>query len=107
MKRRDVQVLSQLAALRAERSAALLARKLAVLSELQRRDQALRQPSPLESDDLAHRIVADRHDIWRQGELAKLSVLLARAEAEAQPFRERHARDVARREVIGRLHKDI
>ncbi|WP_371156227.1 hypothetical protein [Jannaschia sp. 2305UL9-9] len=103
--RRDqkLEQLGQLAALRSQRSAARLAGRMAKLTALQARDTALRAPPEGEPASLPELIARDRHDTWRNQQLARLSLELARARAEVEPFRHAHARDVAREQVIARL----
>lgn len=103
MMRDRLHLLGQLAALRAQRSAAALARRMTILTELEARDAALRNATPQDTADLTHLIARDRHDTWRGQQLAKLSLDLARANAQVQPYREAHSRDLAREQVIARL----
>lgn len=105
MKRARLAELRKLAELRALRSAQALATRQAIVTELQRRDAALREPGPETTTDVADMIARDRHEIWKKEQLTRLGIVLARAQAEAQPYRERHARDRAREQVIDTLRK--
>jgi len=97
--------LETLASLREDRSAARLAKVQSLIDRLQAKAEDLRSKRLMAPDDVAQAIVQDRWDRWRANELAELSTQIARLYAVAQPERERHARDVARRAVLEKLSK--
>jgi hypothetical protein len=101
--RAQLEQLALLADLRARRSAARLARRRAALTALERHAAALGAPAAPAPGDVQAAMAADRHDVWRAARLAELAPAIARAHAEAQPWREAHARDTARQLVLARL----
>ncbi|MEO0859498.1 MAG: hypothetical protein AAFY65_02710 [Pseudomonadota bacterium] len=92
-----------LAHLRADKSALMLAKAQGVVDELGRRHRALRDAAHAGTGDISEMVIQDRHDQWREEQLFRLSIAMARAEAQAQPFREAHGRDVARAKVLEKL----
>ncbi|SFJ42427.1 hypothetical protein SAMN04488095_2824 [Jannaschia pohangensis] len=102
---RKLRDLEQLATLRRDRSAVRLAKIQSLIDRLQTKADDLRGKELAASADIAQAIVQDRWDRWRAGQLAELSTQIARLQAVAQPERERHARDQARRAILEKLSR--
>ena len=103
--------LAALAQLRALRAARRLAPHQAEADALRARIAGLREALPAGSPgDVAEAVLRDRHMLWRQSQLVRLTQDLARAEAQAQPLREAQALERGREAVIarlgGRAHRD-
>lgn len=98
--------LEALAGLRADRSGARLARVQTAIDALERKAAALRHPQVGAPASVADAVMRDRWDRWRSEQLRQIGHQLARLHAAAQPQREAHARDRARRSVLERLTKD-
>lgn len=95
--------LGLLAGLRADRSAARLARVQAAIDGLERKAGALREaPSPA-PNSVAEAVMQDKWRRWRSEQLHVLTHQISRLQAIAQPQRETHGRDAARRKVLERL----
>lgn len=99
----DLRALRTLARLRAERSASMLAKAQAVVDELRRRDANLREPVSRDNTALEDMVFHHRHEAWRAEQLRRIGSALAKAEAQAQPFREQFAKDTARSQVVDKL----
>lgn len=95
-------LLHRLAALRADRSAARLARAQAAIDTLEVRAASLREPLAPEPDPRLAAI-GDVHERWRRGQLVALNREIAGRRAHAEPLREAQARDRAREMVLARL----
>ncbi|WP_281824929.1 hypothetical protein [Jannaschia rubra] len=105
MSRDPLDMLGQLAGLRADRSAARLAKVQVLIDRLQGKLDALRDAAPGTPGSIAEAVMRDRWHRWRAGQIAELNLQIARLEGIAQPHREAHARDAARQAVLERLKK--
>lgn len=102
MKTTGLDRLQALADLRAQRSAQVLARAQAAITDLEQRAEALRTPlAPAE--DIEGEIARDQHDRWRTDQLRHLNLEIAGRRAHAEPLRKAYGRDHARAEVLERL----
>lgn len=95
--------LGALAGLRADRSAARLARVQAAIDTIEGKAAALRNPQVEAPGSIAEAMMRDRWDRWRGEQLRLLNQQIARLHAMAQPQREANARDQARRRVLEKL----
>ena len=98
-------LLAKLAALKADRAAARLARVQALIDEMERRAAALRDVPDAPFVSLSESIMRDKWDRWRTQNLAKINTQVARLNVVAQPEREAHARETARAAVLAKLRK--
>lgn len=100
---RERAALTELAGLRRMKTAARLSGMQAQIDALERRRRALAQVATAPPASIDEAIMQDRWHRWRQQELARLAIEIARLQARAQPLREDHARNVARVGVAERL----
>ena len=100
---RRIAELEALAGLRADRSAARLARFQTAIATLEGRAAALRDQRAEAPVGIAEAVMRDRWDRWRGEQVRSLGQQLARLQAVAQPQREAHTRDRARRLVLEKL----
>lgn len=98
--------LAALAGLRADRSAARLARVQQAIDALEAKACMLRAPMAEAPGSVAEAVMRDRWDRWRAEQVRLLNHRIARLQAAAQPQREARARDEARRRVVESLAKD-
>ncbi|WP_298437078.1 hypothetical protein [uncultured Jannaschia sp.] len=103
MKAKELAALTELARLRRTKTAARLAGIQAQINVLEDRRGALARVATAPPDSIDEAIMQDRWHRWRQQELARLMTEIARLQARAQPFREDHAKNVARVGVAERL----
>lgn len=104
MKRAEqLALLRRLAALRADRAAARLARVQGLIDTLETRAAALRSAPVEPRTSISEAQVRDRWDRWRAQNLTVLNMQIARLNAAAQPQREALARETARGQVLGKL----
>ena len=103
MRRDDLGQLELLAGLRADRSASRLARIQAAIDGLERKAEGLRAATGEAPGSVAEAVMRDRWHRWRAEQLRLLNHQIARLQMVAQPQREAHARDAARRQVLARL----
>ena len=103
MKSQDLQQLIELAQIREQKSGAKLARLQTLIDQLEGKATALRTATPNANGDIGAAIMQDRWHRWRNQQIAVLNTQVARLQAVAQPERERHARNVAKRNVIETL----
>lgn len=103
--RQKLRELGILASLRENQSAVRLAKVQSLIDRLQSKAEDLRSRHLTTPENVSQAVVQDRWDRWRAAQLAELSTQIARLHAVAQPERERHARNVARRAVLEKLSK--
>ena len=103
MKPRDLARLAQLADLRADRSAARLAKIQGLIDTLESKAAALREARPEQPESIAEAVMRDRWNRWRAQQVGVLNTQIARLQVVAQPQREVHARDRARTMVLARV----
>ncbi|WP_055664663.1 hypothetical protein [Jannaschia seosinensis] len=103
MKDNELDALSELVALKEQKTGHRLARIQALIDQLEGKAQVLRDTPGNAEDDFGAAILHDRWQRWRGQQLAVLNEQLARLHAAAQPERERHAHNVARRNVVEKL----
>ena len=103
MNRERLADLEALARLRADRSAGQLEKFASAIDRLERKVQTLRETVPDAPEDVAEGIMRDRWHRWRRQQISTLNLQLARLQAAAQPLREAHARDLARKTVLEKL----
>lgn len=96
----------RLAGLRADRSAARLAQIQAAIDVLETKASTLRDAATEAPASVAEAVMRDKWDRWRTEQLRVLNHQIARLQMVAQPQREAHARDNARRKVIEKLAAD-
>lgn len=97
--------LGRLAGLRADRSAARLARIQSAIDGLEEKVEALRTGSPEAPVSVAEAMLRDKWDRWRSEQIRTLNHQIARIQMIAQPQRELQARDGARVRVLEELAK--
>ncbi len=105
MKPAELEQLRQLAALRAQRSGAQLARIQRAINIAEDRAEALRTNPDSAPGSVSEAVFRDRWNRWRKQELQVLNGKIALMQSAAQPQREAHARDRARESVIDELSK--
>lgn len=95
--------LARLAGMQADRSAARLAKVQGLIDDLERQAEALRGAAPAAPESVAEAVMRDKWQRWREQQLAMFNHQIARLQVVAQPQREVHARDTARKAVLEKL----
>lgn len=103
MKQADLRQLTLLADLRADRSAARLAKIQGLIDALEAKATALRDARPEQPASIAEAVMRDRWNRWRAQQVTMFNTQIARLQVVAQPQRELHARDRARTMVLAKV----
>lgn len=103
MNRGDLEQLRKLAELRADRSAARLAKIQGLIDTLEGKATALRDARPDAPASIPEAAMRDRWNRWRAQQVGVLNTQIARLQVVAQPQRELHARDRARTMVLEKV----
>lgn len=107
MKQDDLKQLAKLAELRADRSAARLAKIQGLIDTLEAKATALREARPEAPGSIPEAVMRDRWNRWRAQQVAMLNTQIARLQVVAQPQRELHARDRARTMVLEKVREEV
>lgn len=105
MKADDLAQLARLAELRADRSAARLAKIQGLIDTLEAKAAALRDARSEAPASIAEAVMRDRWNRWRVQQTTMLNTQIARLQVVAQPQRELHARDRARTLVLEKVRE--
>ena len=98
-------MLQRLSALRADRTAARLARVQSLINTLEDQAATLRKVPPIQPSSAQDAVIHDRWARKRAQSLAVLNTQIARLHGAAQPQREAFAREAARTAVLEKLRK--